>query len=234
MIRFCPILAAAALVLPVPPLAAQQVPVVVELFTSQGCSSCPPADALMHDLAGRDDVLPLSLHVDYWDYIGWKDQFALPGHGKRQKAYAHAAGRDMVYTPQMIVNGKDDVVGAHAMELADLIAAKKAEPQNAGIHAIRDGNDLTVSLTARAGLPAGPFDVIVVRYKPLRRSEITRGENAGRQIDYANVVDEWTPLGAWDGRKPATYTMRLDGDRPAAVLLQARDHGPILAAARVE
>ena len=89
------------------PAIAQDQPVVVELFTSQGCSSCPPADALLHELAARDDVVALAMHVDYWDYIGWKDVFGNPAHSARQRAYAKAGNRRMVYTPQMIVNGEN-------------------------------------------------------------------------------------------------------------------------------
>ena len=95
--------------------------VVVELFTSQGCSSCPPADALLERLSGRNDVIALSLHVDYWDYIGWKDKFASLAHTKRQQAYARAGGRRSVYTPQMIVNGLDDVAGTAPMDVVDMI-----------------------------------------------------------------------------------------------------------------
>src|SRR6056297_2439763 len=101
-------------------------PVVVELFTSQGCSSCPPADALLHDLAERGDVLALSLHVDYWDYIGWKDQFAQPAFTLRQKAYAVSGDRKMIYTPQMIVAGHVDVVGHKAMKVVRAIETARA------------------------------------------------------------------------------------------------------------
>jgi len=92
-------------------------PVVVELFTSQGCSSCPPADKILGELAKRDDVIALSLHVDYWDYLGWKDDFASPAHTARQQGYATALGERMMFTPQMIIGGTDSVVGSRAMEL---------------------------------------------------------------------------------------------------------------------
>ena len=97
------------------PATAQENPVVVELFTSQGCSSCPPADALMHDLAAREDVIPLALHVDYWDYIGWKDPFGNPAHADRQRAYAAAGNRRTIYTPEMVVGGVTDIVGTQPM-----------------------------------------------------------------------------------------------------------------------
>jgi hypothetical protein len=109
MTKLGALLTACLIILSAPSLA-QDRPVLVELFTSQGCSSCPPADALLHKLARRDDVVALALHVDYWDYIGWKDTFAKAAHSARQRAYAREAGRRMVYTPQMIINGADHVV----------------------------------------------------------------------------------------------------------------------------
>ena len=124
-------------------------PVVVELFTSQGCSSCPPADAVLHDLASRDDVLPLALHVDYWDYIGWKDQFAKPSHTNRQKAYAHVGGRNMIYTPQMVVQGQEDVVGVKAMKLAELIEKHRNAPVLVDLNVSRVGSEVTVTYPIR-------------------------------------------------------------------------------------
>ena len=112
-------------------------PVVIELYTSQGCSSCPPADALLNELAGRDDVIALAMHVDYWDYIGWKDIFANPAHTVRQRAYANADGQRMIYTPQMIVGGKDHVVGYKPMHLAKLIETHGDLPVVVDIQMIR-------------------------------------------------------------------------------------------------
>lgn len=209
-------------------------PVVVELFTSQGCSSCPPADALMHDLAGRDDVIGLALHVDYWDYIGWKDEFAVPGHTLRQKAYAREGGRRMIYTPQMIVNGRDDLVGAKAMKLADLIAAHRELAPRVDLVLDRDGDGLRLTLEPAGAELDGPFDVFVVQYAPLLHSRITRGENAGRDLDYANVVRSWQSLGQWNGRGAATLQAELAGDLPAVVLVQRAGTGPIVAAARAD
>lgn len=217
------------------PLAAENRLVVVELYTSQGCSSCPPADALLHKLAARDDVLPLALHVDYWDYIGWKDAFAHPAHAERQKGYAHAGGRTMIYTPQMVIMGQEDVVGAKGMELAELIARHHQARPLAAVTARRgEGGQARIRLEPLTGDLPGPFDVHLVRYDPLRHARITRGENAGRDLDYANVVAGWAVLGQWDGRAPAELTAPLDGQLPAAVLVQHPDHGAILVAARVE
>lgn len=215
-------------------LAAQERPVVVELFTSQGCSSCPPAEALMPKLAARDDVIPLALHVDYWDYIGWKDEFADPAYSRRQKAYAHAGGRHMVYTPQMIVNGVEDVVGAHAMELAELIAAHAARPSPVSLTLERDDGVLRIHADPVAGAAGGPYDIHLVRYTPRRESHITRGENAGRDLVHVNVVDGWSVLERWDGRGPLDVTAQLTDDRPAVVLVQQPGPGPIVAAARID
>lgn len=213
------------------PVLAQSNPVVVELFTSQGCSSCPPADALLHKLAKRDDVIPLALHVDYWDYIGWKDEYADPANTKRQKGYAHEAGRKMIYTPQMIINGQDGVVGAHAMELSDLIAKHKAVDQTVAVKARREGGNVIVQVNAVSEPVEGPLMMYLVRYQSKRSAHITRGENAGRDIEYANVVDGWTELGEWDGIAPIEITAKLDGDRPAVVLVQHQGPGAIVGAA---
>ena len=128
-------------------------PVMVELFTSQGCSSCPPADALLAELADRDDVIAMALHVDYWDYIGWKDKFADPAFTKRQKLYAYAAGTRTIYTPQMIVNGREHVVGSKPMKLADLIERHKRTTQTAQVALDRRGDTVSIRVTAKAGPP---------------------------------------------------------------------------------
>lgn len=216
------------------PLWAQSNPVVVELFTSQGCSSCPPADAIMRKLAKRDDVIPLALHVDYWDYIGWKDEFANPANTVRQKKYAHVAGRKMIYTPQMIVNGQEDVVGAHAMELLDLIAQHKAAPARVDLVARREEGAVFVQVQPLTEPVTGPLVMYLVQYSPLQSVHITRGENAGRDLEYANVVTGWTKLGSWDGKSQIELQSDLDGDHPAVVLVQQPGAGAIVAAARVK
>ena len=123
-------------------------PVVVELFTSQGCSSCPPADKMLHALAERDDVIALALHVDYWDYIGWKDVFAQAKFSKRQREYAVVGGRRSVYTPQMVVNGVTDVVGGKPMKLSEAISAHAANPSPVDVSLKRDGNTIIVDAVA--------------------------------------------------------------------------------------
>jgi hypothetical protein len=209
-------------------------PVVVELFTSQGCSSCPPADALMIQLAKRDDVIPLSLHVDYWDYIGWPDEFGDPFHTLRQKAYARVGGRRMIYTPQMVVNGQEDIVGARAMELADLIMKYRSTAKLVTVQARRSGNSVMITVQPLQGPVPGPLMVQLVRYTRSKTTKITRGENAGRNLDYANIVDGWRVVGKWDGAGILNIETEMDGDRPAVVLVQQEGPGAILAAARAE
>ena len=174
MKRVAAALAALWLTLPGAALA-QSAPVVVELFTSQGCSSCPPADKLMHDLAKREDVIALALHVDYWDYIGWKDLFADPEHTKRQQRYAFRGGRDVVYTPQMIINGQDDVVGARAMELAEIIAAHAERGSPVTLRATRAGDAVQIEASAAEGAAPGRLVVQLVRFTPLGREALLQG-----------------------------------------------------------
>ncbi|WP_037309996.1 DUF1223 domain-containing protein [Ruegeria halocynthiae] len=209
-------------------------PVVVELFTSQGCSSCPPADQIMQDLAKRTDVIGLALHVDYWDYIGWKDEYADPNHTLRQRAYAREGGRSMIYTPQMVINGQHDVVGAQSRELDRLIDAHLTAAAEASVQATRSGNDVTVTVEP-VELPDGEsYDVRVVQYSPMRHASIRRGELAGHELDYANVVESWQMAGQWDGVAPQQYSVSLTSDLPAVVLVQRTGHGPIVAATKVK
>ncbi len=209
-------------------------PVVVELFTSQGCSSCPPADALMHELAKRDDVIGLALHVDYWDYIGWKDEFADPSHTERQRGYARQGGRTMIYTPQLVINGQENVVGAKGRELSRLIDDYLSAKPVAAIITARNEGDLTITVSPRQPLSGNIFEVQVVQYSPLLHASITRGELAGRDLDYSNVVESWHVVGRWDGAAQATYSVTLASELPAVVLIQGAGYGPIVAAARAE
>lgn len=217
------------------PVRAEQVPVVVELFTSQGCSSCPPADALLHDLGKREDVIALALHVDYWDYIGWKDEFAIPGHTTRQQAYAHLGGRRVIYTPQMIINGEDSVVGARAMEIFDAISRQRSQPVGATLDVSRNGNSVRVQVAPVAGTTEkGEFAIVMVHYAPLKEVAIKRGENAGRTLSYANVVMDWHSVSTWDGTAAAEFEADIDSNFEAVVFVQRRGPGRIIAAARVQ
>ncbi|CUH89395.1 putative secreted protein [Phaeobacter sp. CECT 5382] len=209
-------------------------PVVVELFTSQGCSSCPPADALLKQLAQRQDVLALAFHVDYWDYIGWKDIFASPAHTRRQKGYAHVGGRKMIYTPQMIVMGHQDVSGADAMGVADALSRHQSAPRPVALEVSRSGQRVTIALTPRVDLPDIPVTMQIVRYTPSQTVDITRGELAGHQLEYANIVDDLQQVGVWDGQEATEITIEIQGDQPAAFLVQQGPYGPVLAAARIE
>ncbi|MCG7628429.1 DUF1223 domain-containing protein [Epibacterium sp. MM17-32] len=217
-----------------PPVAADPSPVVVELYTSQGCSSCPPADELLQRLAQREDVLALAYHVDYWDYIGWRDIFADPAHTDRQRGYAHVGERNMIYTPQMIIMGREDVVGADAMQLAEAMENYLGHKPRAKLSVALDGRTLTVSLPQLPDGGAEDLRVQLVQYMPMRRVDIKRGELAGHSIDYANVVERHQVLADWDGAAPLELSVTLAEDLPAAVLVQEWPYGPILAAARVE
>lgn len=209
---------------------AQDNPVVVELYTSQGCSSCPPADEMLRDLAGRDGVIALALHVDYWDYIGWADSFADPAYTARQQRYGAVAGNHMIYTPQFIVGGQDQVVGAKVMDVADAIRAQAARPSGVTLRITRSGDRLQISGEAAA---RALMVVQVVRYMPQESVDIQRGENAGRRFTYANIVNDWRVVGEWDGREPLDMQANVAGSAPIVVIVQERGPGRILAAAEL-
>ncbi len=206
-------------------------PVVVELFTSQGCSSCPPADAMLAQLALRDDVIALALHVDYWDYIGWADSFASPAYSQRQHDYARAAGSAMVYTPQIVIGGQDHVVGSRPMEVADLVQVHLARDSSVDLDIARDGE--TLSITASYGGSAALMLVQLVRYTPQETVAIESGENAGHEISYVNIVNSWQTVADWDGQEPLSIDAAVTGEDPVVVLVQSGTNGPILAAARL-
>ena len=211
---------------------AQSGPVVVELYTSQGCSSCPPADAFLGKLARRDDVIALSLHVDYWDYIGWKDIFASPKFTERQHAYARAAGKRMVYTPQMVVAGQDLVVGTKLGDVGRLIKAHTAAPARVVLSIVRTGSKVQITAKPLAkGL--GEMVVQMVRFKGGQSVQIKRGENAGRDLVYHNVVTKWSVLKTWNGTSPLAFSANMSGDDQCVIIVQAAGHGAVLAAARV-
>lgn len=205
-------------------------PVVVELYTAQGCSACPEADEFLARLSDDPDILPLSLHVDYWDYIGWADTFASPAHTARQEAYARAVGEPMIYTPQVIVGGEDRFIGTHADAILDRLARDPA-PSPVALHAMRQPDG--VHIFAASDHPIAPVEVHLVRYRPYSRIAVTAGENAGRELHSTNVVTGWAVLGVWDGTAPLDITAPMAGDDAAAVLLQDPGPGPIRAAARV-
>lgn len=225
-------------------------PVVVELFTSQGCSSCPPADEMLGDLADRDDVLALSWHVDYWDYLGWADQFARPEFTRRQQAYAHATGERAIYTPQIIVGGTDTLIALRPAELMALLQAQIARPTEVMVTSSQQEDSYRIELTPRAAIPAR-VAIILVRYAPSRKVEIVAGENRGISVEYRNVVLAVERIAEWDGRVPLRMTIRpgasvekgagsFPPDTRHAILAQEMDSrnkrasGSILAAIRLD
>jgi hypothetical protein len=204
-------------------------PTVVELFQSQGCSDCPPANANVMALSGRPDLLTLSFGVTYWDRLGWKDTVASPQYTARQWDYAHAFHRTEVFTPEVVINGRADVVGRNRAELEALIAR----------HADDRGPDLRIGgdrVAVGKGAGAKTADVWLVRYDPdIVQVPIARGENGGLTLPHKNVVKALVKLGTWNG-SPATYRIPADANHRwrVAVLVQAGPGGAILAAARGE
>lgn len=225
--RFATCLSAAAAVLaPGLAFAADAAhPTVVELFQSQGCSSCPPANANVLAIADRPDILALSWQVTYWDDLGWKDTFGMPKFTERQWQYARPFHRGEVATPEVVVNGRADVVGSNRAELDSLI--RRADRGDSG-PAISIGAG-RVTLAGQGGKAL----VLLVRYDPnIINVPIQRGENGGKTLPHRNVVREVAVLGDWAGGD-RTYLLPPAGRAglKTAVLLQAGPGGPILAAA---
>ncbi len=213
---------------------AQGRPVVVELYTSQGCSSCPPADAFLATLAPRKNVIALALHVDYWDYIGWKDVFASPQFSHRQKSYARHTGRRSVYTPQMVIQGQDEVVGTHPMDVSELVMKHQRSAGNIDLKISRSKPG-EIAISAQATRPLDHELVVqIVRYRPSAQIAVLRGENAGRTLAYTNIVTEWSVIGQWDSRQPLSIKAKAAGDLPVVVLVQRQGPGAIEAAARIK
>ena len=182
---------------------------VIELFTSQGCSSCPPADQLVGEYARDNSVIALTLPVDYWDYLGWKDTLALAGHTSRQRAYARSRGDREVYTPQVVVNGALHVIGSDkaAIEKAIRKSREQATPLALRLAVAVAGDKVTVTVPAAADDKAQGE----VWLCPITRSipvAVGRGENSGRTLTYSNVVRRWIKLGDWSG-KAETFTLPL-------------------------
>jgi hypothetical protein len=209
--------------------ASAEAPVVVEEFQSQGCSSCPPANANVNALAGRPEVLALSYAVTYWDGLGWKDTFASPAFTQRQWDYARYAGRPNVATPQVIVNGGAKINGGDAQEL-DRVVAQEGSPKGGPLVNAKGG-----AVTVAAGTAAQPATVWLLRYDPnLLWVSIRAGENEGRKLPHRNVVRELVALGEWTG---AAASFKLPAAKEAglssAVLVQAGKGGPIISARRI-
>lgn len=204
--------------------------VVVELFTSQGCSSCPAADAFFAKLSEDPRLITLSLHVDYWDYLGWKDKFANPAFTARQKNYARHARDKMVYTPQVIVQGEHRMIGNKAEDVLSTIQTELAETRPTQVVLDRQGDTLLIHAQP-VGTQYGTIRVQLVRFTPTEKVKIERGENAGQTITYHNVVTSWQVLGTWDGVAPLNVETTAVGAAPLAVILQSEGPSVILAAA---
>jgi hypothetical protein len=208
------------------PAQAAQSPVVLELFTSQGCSSCPPADALLEKRAADPSVVALSLHVHYWDYLGWKDPFASQAHTDRQRHYAKALG-DSVYTPQLVVDGMRAVVGSDAGAVDAAIRAAQAQPHTA-ITLKREGAALVIALPETL-LPAHA-SLWAMEYIPRANTQVQAGENGGQTLQSVNNVIRITPLAL----QPGTRQVKLDlpeSGHGVAIVLQDDMQGRILGSA---
>lgn len=210
---------------------------VVELFTSQGCNSCPPADAVLADIARSGEAIALAYHVDYWDYLGWKDTLGSKRNTKRQKEYAAALGKS-AYTPQIVVNGRRNVIGsdAAAVEEALRTMAKAQDGPRVDISFSGTADSIIVRTGAAKGAEPREAHVVLVSFVPRQVVKVQRGENRGRSIEYRNAVTDYQAIGMWHG-KPARYELPRSefAGKGCAVLLQAFDDrgrpGAILGAA---
>jgi len=209
-------------------------PVVVELYTSQGCNSCPPADALLGELTHRDDVLPLAFHVDYWDNLGWSDKFASADATRRQTLYAPRLGLDSIYTPQMVIDGVSDVIGSRKGEVLSLIKGKR---EGVSLKTSREAQDLVVdvgpALDAKPGETKSAV-LLLVAYSDAAETKVQRGENAGKTLREFNIVRGFWRLGNWTGEAQRMHfdTAKLpEGTTNVALLLQTIGPGPIIGAA---
>ncbi|MGH6675036.1 MAG: DUF1223 domain-containing protein [Xanthobacteraceae bacterium] len=208
---------------------------VIELFTSQGCSSCPPADRLLTKIAHDPSMLALSFPISYWDFIGWKDTLALPEFTVRQKAYAAALGERRVYTPEAIIDGLVDAVGSDkaAIERAIKTAKQRMGALSVPVQLHEQGGVLQIDIGAGNKTPAG---VYVLRVAKSRTVVIERGENSGHSVTYTNVVRAIHKVGEWDGKPESLKLTELKGDDEAYVVLVQQgsqdNPGAILAAAK--
>jgi hypothetical protein len=208
--------------------ATAQRPVVVELFTSEGCSSCPPADRFLSELSDtRTDVLPLAFHVTYWNQLGWRDPFSFDGADARQAAYARRF-RGFEYTPEMVIDGKAEAVGSdRGAGGAAIDRARTAGTTAATVSATRAGNRISVSV----GSGAGRAQVLLVGYDARHVTAIGRGENAGSTLTESNVVRSIAPIGQWSGAALVLHADAVAGEHHAVLLED--DDGAIVGAARV-
>jgi hypothetical protein len=200
---------------------------VIELFTSQGCSSCPAADELLSQLHADRSLIPLSLPIDYWDYLGWKDTLAIPGHTARQRAYSQVRGDREIYTPQVVVNGIAQAIGSDQTGIENAVAQSRNYPSTLSVPLdvkVADSR-ISVTLPARRRAEPGEAEVWLCALSGSVSVGIARGENRGRTITYTNVVRRWVKLGSWNG-KSENFTVpidaiKFDGVDAVAVILQS-------------
>jgi hypothetical protein len=216
-----------AAIVALPSVVAAQ-PVVVELFTSQGCSSCPPADALLGELARKPNIVALAYHVDYWDEQGWKDPFAIPESVQRQRGYVKRLAKSGAFTPHAIVSGDTSLVGSNRADMKEALAADR---DTLAIELSRVGENVSINFPERW---TEAMDVHVVAYLAEATTKVGRGENARRSLREVNIVRSFKRLGKWDGKpqKMSVPLATLPRDATSvAVLLQRPGQGAIAGAA---
>lgn len=200
---------------------------VVELFTSQGCSSCPPADAALRELAAQGDVVALSYHVDYWNYLGWTDTLSSRENTERQYGYARTLGRSGVYTPQAVINGRDHVKGTDRAAINSKIALLSASGSGltVPVKATMKGKEIEIEI----GAGAGEAEVVVAYFTRHEQVEVLKGENSGKRMDYWHSVYDVQSVGMWNGKSmKITLPGKVMGKSKkdgCAVLLQASGPG---------
>jgi len=215
------------LLLAIPGQAEETRPVLVELFTSQGCSSCPPADALLGELAKRPDVLALAWHVDYWDGLGWKDKFSSADATHRQYDYARRLGLDSVYTPQLVIDGTAEAVGSNAGAAEAAIRTAAARPVDGPRLALAASPDGTGRIELGDG-PKQAASVWLIGYDRAQTTPVGRGENAGRSLTEYQIVRRATRLGSWSGAAAALALPPKEGEAEL-VVVEPDAPGPMLA-----
>ena len=218
-----------------PGYAAAGRPVIVELFTSQGCSSCPPADALLETLKSKPGTVALSYHVDYWDYLGWRDTLGSPEYSQRQYDYAKSRGDMNVYTPQMIINGAGHFVGSQTSKVSAGIAEARTSNGAQWVDIAMSDNRTDVMIDIAAGAATKEATLWLMAFAPVISTEIKKGENAGKTIAYHNVVRKMVPAGMWHG-EAAKIVLPRESVIPEdckgwVALLQDGKVGPIIGAA---
>lgn len=212
---------------------------LVELFTSQGCSSCPPADHFLGELAQRKNVIALTLPVSYWDHLGWKDTLAKKAYNERQRDYAASRGDREIYTPQMVVNGISHAVGSRPDAVETSLVKTRTLLRKSSVPVSMKNGSLDIIAQVGAAPEGGLFrsgTVWLAFYSAAVNVDIQRGENYGRKITYSNVVRYLVPAGRWDGAA-ATYTVKRPQDEKVdgcAAVLQADENKAVLGAAQLE